>query len=537
MVRASSAAVLREIDTLFRVGVDEGAADRSLVEGFLRGTGLEAEEAFARLVERHAPMVWRTCRQILGNAHDADDAFQATFLVLARKAGTIRDAGSVAGWLHGVAGRVAARARVDGAMRRVHELRHGEGNAKRVEDSPTHEGWAELHEEIDRLPERFRLPIVLFHLEGLSYEQAAGRIGCPVRTVQSRLTRGRERLRRRLARRGFGPAVALLASILGSADVSRACSLSLAQAALRFSHQTHAIAGESTSAVALAEGVIQAMIVSKLKWLALGSIMFATAASGFVTLAASGASEPPASPAADNSAKSYSATLTDGTKVEVVAISNGSGSWWRPDGSPLDEGPGEISLPPLREVPGREARAIIVRMSGTLETTNLKWLPQEAEDYWGGTPTKGGKPIPGLSVYLASLPSNRKTCAVEFRIAAGAWKLEANNDGKGGTSFSAGSHKFYFGKAREYRGGTAIAIAQNIVGQDLRVVAIGPEGATYPATYSSGGGETTLSLLDAEFSLPPGQIREYMVQSRPFERKIIADIAFQPRATSNLGER
>ncbi len=161
------------------------------------------------LLERHGPMVLHVCRRILGDRHDAEDASQAVFLVLARQARSIRRTDSVASWLYGVAARVAARARLDAARRRLRERRGAEVmmSIRDVDhgDQDGAEAWSELYQELGRLPERFRLPILLCHLEGLTYEQAAERLGCPVRTVQSRLvpgTRGSAARSARPPRRG-----------------------------------------------------------------------------------------------------------------------------------------------------------------------------------------------------------------------------------------------------------------------------------------------------------------------------------------------
>ena len=162
------------------------------------------------LVERHGPMVLHVCRRILGDRHDAEDAAQAVFLVLARQSRSIRRTDSVASWLYGVAARVAARARLDAARRRAARAPGAEAAmAIRDVDRDDRDGsetWPELYEELGRLPDRFRLPILLCHLEGLTYEQAARRLGCPVRTVQSRLARASRAVARPAGppRRGAG---------------------------------------------------------------------------------------------------------------------------------------------------------------------------------------------------------------------------------------------------------------------------------------------------------------------------------------------
>src|SRR5262249_34927641 len=163
-----SPTALKHLATLFRVGTVAGLSDGQLLDRFLDGPDEAAEAAFAVLVERHGPMVLRVCRQALGDPHDAEDAAQATFLVLARRARSTRRADSVASWLYGVACRVSARAKADAARRRARERRGVEVAAKAAVEGGRPEPWTELHEELGRLPEKFRLPIVLFHLEGLS---------------------------------------------------------------------------------------------------------------------------------------------------------------------------------------------------------------------------------------------------------------------------------------------------------------------------------------------------------------------------------
>ena len=151
-------------------------------------------------------MVLRVCNDVLNDSHDAQDAAQVTFLVLAKRAGAIRRPSALASWLFGVARRVAARAKVEAARRRAHERRRAEmatrEHDRRSRAPVTGETWAELFEEIDRLSEHHRSAVVLCDLESLTHEQAARRLGCPVKTVQGRLYRARELLRHRLTRRG-----------------------------------------------------------------------------------------------------------------------------------------------------------------------------------------------------------------------------------------------------------------------------------------------------------------------------------------------
>src|SRR5262245_30209712 len=196
--------------------------DRQLLERFVGVRDAAGEAAFGALVSRHGPMVIALCRQLLVDEHHAEDAFQAVFLVLARKARSIRDPDLLANWLYGVALRTARNARLRMARRRqseegsavsVAECRSG---AAAAHEPPGHltvsrEEADVLHEEIDRLPGSFRLPVVLCYFEGLTLEEASRRLQWPVGTVGSRLARPRQKLRRSLARRGVVSSMAIAA--------------------------------------------------------------------------------------------------------------------------------------------------------------------------------------------------------------------------------------------------------------------------------------------------------------------------------------
>ena len=224
----------RNAHTLFHLGSVGGMTDGELLGRFASGGGEAAELAFAALVERHGPMVLRVCRSVLADDHDAQDALQATFLVLVRRAGSIRNRDSVASWLHGVARRVAVGARVSSACRRRHERRAaGLVTEDYLEDRGEPDLAPTLHEELDRLPERFRAVIVLCYLEGLACEAAAVRLGLPVGTVKSRLARGRDRLRGRLIRRGLAPSAGLLATLLAAESAPAALPAMVARSTAR----------------------------------------------------------------------------------------------------------------------------------------------------------------------------------------------------------------------------------------------------------------------------------------------------------------
>ena len=211
----SSGEAHRDLGTLFRLGVAGALSDSQLLERFLSQRDDSAEEAFAVLVRRHGPMVFGVCRRILGNVDEAEDAYQATFLVLALKAGRITRRESLANWLYGVALRTAkdARARAkrrDSLQQRLFALRvlHPPG------EGPVEDLRAVLDEELDRLPTRLRVPLLLCELESMPRQDAAHRLGIPEGTLSSRLARGKAILRERLVRRGVGLSVSVLATEL-----------------------------------------------------------------------------------------------------------------------------------------------------------------------------------------------------------------------------------------------------------------------------------------------------------------------------------
>ncbi len=203
-----------QVARVLRDGTLAGMSDRQILERFVESRD---EIAFEAIVTRHGPMVRRVCQQMLFNPHDVDDAVQAVFLVLVRKARFIRIESSLGPWLYAVAGRVAARAR---AVRRRRWEREG-ANIDQPEpitcaSSERFEVDRVIHDELGRLPERLRAPLVLCYLDGLTHDLAARQLECPVGTVRSRLARGRDLLHRRILRRGLTLSTATLAGILES---------------------------------------------------------------------------------------------------------------------------------------------------------------------------------------------------------------------------------------------------------------------------------------------------------------------------------
>ena len=253
-------------------------SDGQLLAQFVADRDERAEIAFAALVRRHGPMVLRVCEQVVGDRHTAEDAFQATFLILARRAGSIQQPELLAQWLHGVALRTAREARMQAHRRRERES----SGIDAVEVEPIdqagrpdvilicREEFEALHQEVSRLPERYRIPVVLCDLEGLTYQDAARRLGCPVGTIGVRLRRARERLRLRLTRRGLAPTASLLASVFGAevapARVPWLLFDSTVSAAIKFAASKAAATDlTSTSVIALTETVLRTMVSSRLR--------------------------------------------------------------------------------------------------------------------------------------------------------------------------------------------------------------------------------------------------------------------------------
>ena len=277
-------AALRQLERLYSVGAFGMLSDEQLLGRFATERGELSELAFAVLVERHGPMVLRVCRGVLGDEHAAHDAFQAAFLVLARRSSSLRVADSVGPWLYEVARRVASSARASAMRRRRHERQAAELTPLRyVAHWRDFDLERSLHDEISRLPERFRVPIVLCLLEGFTHEQAARHLGWPVGTVKSRLATGRERLRSRLVRRGLVPGAALAAAMPGTGSALAAVPASLVAATTRTAvgfATGHAAAGTVPASVAsLAAGVQGSRLM--IKAFLVTAAVFALGAFGF----------------------------------------------------------------------------------------------------------------------------------------------------------------------------------------------------------------------------------------------------------------
>jgi RNA polymerase sigma factor (sigma-70 family) len=271
--------------------------DQQLLDRFTRARD---EAAFADLVRRHGPMVLSVCRRVLGHEQDAEDVFQAAFLVLVRKAGSIRQQQSVGGWLFRVCYRLALRARARSSRRRERPTAPADLCALAATAPPCDPVQPALDEALQRLPEPYRSAAVLCYVEGQTQAEAARLLVTTPDAVNSRLRRARELLRRRLAQRGLllsGTLGGVLSAGAAGAAVSPELARLTACAALRFAANPAAACGASALAVNLARGALRAMTTTKLKLLSLFALALALLTAGALVLPALGDDPPRAAPA------------------------------------------------------------------------------------------------------------------------------------------------------------------------------------------------------------------------------------------------
>jgi RNA polymerase sigma factor (sigma-70 family) len=286
MKSAVSTSFVRDLDALYQVGAVGGLSDRELVTRFTNWQDAAAEWAFEAIVHRHGPMVWAVCRRAVPDEQAAEDAFQATFLVLAIKAGSILRRESLGPWLHGVAARIARRAGVR-ASRWARESREPRSLATvpaRAEEGEIDaaELRAVLDQEIERLPAAYRRAIVLCYLEGKTQEAAALELGWTKGTVSGRLARAKDLLRARLTRRGFAPSAGLTGIVRAGEDARAAVPAELARetvrAGLNAALGRAELIAASGSAAALARGTLRTMMLGQLKVVFAALVVFFTIA-------------------------------------------------------------------------------------------------------------------------------------------------------------------------------------------------------------------------------------------------------------------
>jgi RNA polymerase sigma factor (sigma-70 family) len=260
-----------------------GLTDSQLLEDYI---SRRDEVALTTLVRRHAPMVWGVCRRVLSNYHDAEDAFQATFLVLVRRAASIASKEMLANWLYGVARRTALKARATAAKRCARERQVTEMPEPAVaEPDLWHDLQPLLDEELSRLPDKYRAVIVLCDLEGKTRKEAAWQLGVPEGTVASRRATARTMLAKRLARHGLAVSGGALAALLTEKVASAGAPTSVVSSTIKgvtlvAAGQTAATGAISIKVAALTEGVLKSMLVSKVRIATATLLVFAALIGG-----------------------------------------------------------------------------------------------------------------------------------------------------------------------------------------------------------------------------------------------------------------
>lgn len=265
MASAHQGAVLHQLGRLFGRGTVAGLSEWQLLSRYLNDRD---EVAFEAIVARHGPMVLGVCRRLLVDPNDVDDAFQATFLVLVRRANSLGERDAIGHWLYGVAHRVALRARSEAVRRRWREPSVATPPVAPETDVTIFELGPLLDEELGRLPTKYRAPIVLCHLEGFTHEEAANQLQWPLGTVKGRLVRARELLKARLIRRGLSLTLALSATTLSHkslAAVPETLRSTTVTTAMKVAAGPITAGMVSASVAALLEGVLTTMFWTKLR--------------------------------------------------------------------------------------------------------------------------------------------------------------------------------------------------------------------------------------------------------------------------------
>ena len=256
--------------------------------GSRRKADREGQLAFEAIVRRHGPMVLGVCRRVLGHEQSAEDAFQATFMVLALKAPAVRQRESLGPWLHGVAARVARRALATGRRQQPQPLPEEDLIAPAAPDPALADLAVVIDEELGRLPDKYRLPVVLCYLEGRTQEEAARTLGWTKGTVSGRLARAKDLLRGRLTRRGLAPSVGLVAAVLTPETASAAVPASLLIATVRIA--AAAVLGGAEAG--LIAGSVSSLVRAAMTWMLVARLVKVTAVSLVLGLAAAAVATP-----------------------------------------------------------------------------------------------------------------------------------------------------------------------------------------------------------------------------------------------------
>jgi RNA polymerase sigma factor (sigma-70 family) len=380
MVDSAAHPVLRFIHSITLSCADSRVLDEDLINRFATH---HDDDAFAEMVRRHGPMVLGVCARVLGDTPDAEDAFQTTFLVLARRACSMSRPGLLANWLYGVAYRTALKARAGVARRSA-----AERQVSIVSGSDPLDELIQcslrlvLDEELSRLPEKYRVPIVLCYLDGQTHDEVARRLGCPRKTVTTRLTRGCERLRARLTRRGFAlPSVALVVPLLDSA---RAIPAVLMETTIWAATTGTVPAGIS----ALVKEVIMSMFICKLKWVGLLVLTLCALGAPAIALTHPATGERPEKkkPAAVRQALPQQAAAIDAAQEDSEALQGGwEGQSAEQDGKSLpDEEVKKLRVSikgdRMMIIPGGEWTPLKFKLDPTKSPKVLRMAPGEGPE-------------------------------------------------------------------------------------------------------------------------------------------------------------
>ena len=324
MVRGSWKTVIRDVDRLYTEGTAAGWSDDQLLARYITARD-DSNTVFETIVRRHGPMVLEVCRRLLGNYDDAQDAFQATFLVLARRAGSIapHPSQSLGPWLYQVASRTAWKARGTRHRREAREHRAASRSETTIEaeasNSLDHDEYQVLHEEVAKLPEKYRAAVVLCYFEGLTHDQAAASLRWPVGTVRGYLARARDLLRIRLVRRGVAPASAIIMLDSGL------CSASMLTPPLIESVLQAIGKGAAASAVAALSGsIVRGLAIERIRRLLLAFTVLAlgVGGSGLAALRLRGSTDPqdPARPKTRSLFKSQRNRSFESTSISTEIL-------------------------------------------------------------------------------------------------------------------------------------------------------------------------------------------------------------------------
>jgi RNA polymerase sigma factor (sigma-70 family) len=453
--------VLHYLRSACEAQIHRDLTDGELLERFL---AQREEAAFAILVQRHGPMVLAVCQRVLGDAHTAEDAFQATFLILVRRAASIRKKASVGSWLHGVAQRVASKARAQTAARRCRERRSADMPRSQPLDELT---WQELRsvldEEIGRLADKYRAAIVHCCLEGQSYDQAAAELGWPKNSLAQRLSRARKLLRGQLTQRGITLTSAALALALGEkaagAPVTALLTMNTVKAAAT------ALAGKgagvgylSARAAVLAEQALTPMLQLKAKLVLLLVLGLTAGAAGLAAHHALDEIPPPARADEAHAPAAKGDANAPPKKKPLLAIDL--------YGDPLPE--------------GASARLGTVRFRHDLYVGGLAFAPG------GKVLASSGGPSHGLCLWDAATGQPLYRISVPDRAARPAFSPD-------GRMLVTGNMKLYL---FDVATGQELRRFEGQAGASLDPVAFSPDGQTVAAGEWAGGGRATIVLWD-----------------------------------------